>query len=343
MRGDGLDKTVILAVAGSGKTTRIVEEIDAQRRFLIFTYTEQNLLNLRQKIIATHGHLPSNITVMTYFTFLHSLCFRPIAGLKVRSTGINFDDEPPRGRFKQTQLPYYLDSSGRLYAGRIAKLLSQGEFLPEVITRIERFFDIVCVDEVQDLAGNDFNFLLHLTTAKVAMLMVGDFRQHTYDTSRDGSTRGSLYDDFDQYVKQFRDAGVTVDTNTLAKSRRCSSVVCNFITEKLSIPMQTSSTREAEIVLVETQAYADELRTRTDVVKLFYSQHYKYGCYSQNWGASKGEDHYEDVCIILNKNTLAHYRKGQLNQLPPSTLNKLYVALSRSRGNVYLIPHTFFD
>lgn len=338
-----MDKTVILAVAGSGKTTLIVEEIDAHRRFLILTYTEQNLLNLRQKIIAKYGCLPPNVSVMMYFTFLYSFCFRPIAGLKVKTRGINFDDEPPRGRFKQTQQEYYVDASGRLFGGRAAKWLSSGDHLGEVLGRIERFFDVVCVDEVQDFAGNDFNLLLHLAKANVAMLMVGDFRQHTYDTSRDGSTRSSLHDDFDRYVQHFRDAKITVDIETLAKSRRCSATVCNFVTERLGIPMQTSSTRSAQIILIDNQEHANALRARSDIVKLFYKEHYRYACHSQNWGASKGEDHYDEICVVLNKTTLKQYEKGDLRKLPPSTLNKLYVALTRSRGNVYLAPHTLFD
>ncbi|KVD88047.1 DNA helicase UvrD [Burkholderia sp. ABCPW 14] len=338
-----MDKTVILAVAGAGKTTRIVDEIDGHRRFLVLTYTEQNLQNLRRKIINKYGCLPPNVSAMTYFTFLYSYCFRPIAGLKIKTRGVNFDDEPPRGRFKQTQPGYYIDASGRLFAGRAAKWLSSSHFLGDVLARIERFFDVVCVDEVQDFAGNDFNLLLDLAKANVTMLMVGDFRQHTYDTSRDGATRGSLYDDFDRYVQQFRDAGIAVDIETLAKSRRCSPAVCDFITEKLGIPMQTSSTRSVQILFVDSQEQANALRADPDIVKLFYSKHYHYGCHSQNWGASKGEDHYDDICVVLNKTTLGRYRKQELHKLPPSTLNKLYVALSRSRGNVYLVPHTFFD
>lgn len=338
-----MDKTVIFAVAGSGKTTRIVESLDVSRRILFVTYTEQNLLNLRRKIIDKYGCLPPNISVMMYFTFLYSFCFRPTAGLKVKTRGINFDDEPPRGRFKQTQQGYYIDASRRLFAGRVAKWLSNENYLADVLTRLERFFDVVCVDEVQDFAGNDFNLLLRIAKANVAMLMVGDFRQHTYDTSRDGATRGSLYDDFSRYLQHFRDAGVTVDTETLAKSRRCSPAVCGFITERLGIPMQTTSARAAQIVLVDNQDDADALRISSDVVKLFYKEHFLYGCHSQNWGASKGEDHYDEICVVLNKTTLQRYRKSELHKLPPSTLNKLYVALSRSRGNVYLVPHTYFD
>jgi DNA helicase II / ATP-dependent DNA helicase PcrA len=336
-----LDKKVIFAVAGSGKTTEIVDRIDEERRFLIFTYTEENLLNLRKKIVAKHGRVPSSVSVMTYFSFLHSFCLRPLAGLKTRSRGINFDDDPPQGRYNDKQQGYYLDGARRIYVSRLAKAITK--HYPEgLLRRIELFFDVVLVDEVQDFASHDFNLLLHLARANVEMLMVGDFLQHTYDTSRDGSTLKNLHKSFGGYAQRFRDAGIVVDTDSLSHSRRCSPAVCDFISANLGVPIKTHSDRPARIIPVESQAQADELRCRSDIVKLFYSKHRQYGCVSQNWGASKGEDHYDEVCVVLNKTTLAKYRSGELAALPPQTLNKLYVALSRSRGDVYLAPHTFF-
>ncbi len=60
-------------------------------------------------------------------------------------------------------------------------------------------------------------------------------------------------------------------------------------------------------------------------------------CYSQNWGASKGEDHYHDVCIVLNKNSYNLFKAGELHKLNPKTRNKLYVACTRARGDLYFI------
>lgn len=334
-----MDKKVLLAVAGSGKTTEIVTQIDEERRFLIFTYTEENLLNLRRKIEAKHGWVPPNVHAMTYFTFLHSFCLRPLAGLKRRSRGINFDDPARRGRFTDRDPRYYMDGAGRIYGNRVAKAVIK-HYPKGVLERIERFFDVVCVDEVQDFASHDFNLLLHLGQANVEMLLAGDFRQHTYDTSRDGTTRKRLHDDYAEYIQEFRGAGFVVDVESLSRSRRCSPAVCEFITEKLGIRIETHSERPARIVTVESQAEADRLRARPDVVKLFYQKHRQYGCVSQNWGAAKGEDHYDEICVVLNKETLAKFRQGALSKLPPRTLNKLYVALSRSRGDVHLVPHT---
>ena len=39
--------------------------------------------------------------------------------------------------------------------------------------------------------------------------------------------------------------------------------------------------------------------------------------------------------------TLKAYKDCKLHALSPLTLNRLYVALSRSRGNVYLVPQTY--
>lgn len=338
-----MDKRVIFAVAGSGKTTRLVEELDGGRRCLFFTFTDENVFNLRKKILERYDKIPANVSVMTYFTFLHSFCFRPAAGLKTKTRGLSFRDPPQYGQFNQKQDGYYMDSGRRLYYNRLAKFIMLRGLVNEARARIEQFYDVVCVDEVQDLAGNDFNLLLELMAAKVSILLVGDFRQHTYDTSRDGAVNTNLHSNFKTYTKRFRDAGVVVDTTSLAASRRCSPAVCDFITRKLNIPISTMSDRAAAVLTVHSQTGADNLWMRSDVVKLFYQEHSKYGCHSQNWGASKGEDHYDEVCVVLNKTTLAHHQNETLSILKPATLNKFYVALSRSRGNVYLVAHKYFD
>jgi len=336
-------KAVIFAVAGSGKTTRIVEELGSGRRCLIFTYTDENVLNLRRKIAQRYGGMPKSVRVMTYFAFLYAFCFRPVVGLKMPARGLSFNEPPPGGRFNATQDSYYMDRGGRLYHNRLSKLLMTRGLVTEVRSRIDRFFDLVCVDEVQDFAGNDFNFLMALVESRADMLLVGDFWQHTYDTSHDGSVNKNLHAGFDAYAKRFRYAGIEVDTSSMTHSRRCSPAVCSFISARLGIPIGTTSKRVASVRDVTNQDEADALWRRADVVKLFYQKHFAYGCASQNWGASKGVDHYDEICVVLNPNTLKLHARGQLSTLAQGTLNKLYVALSRSRGNVHLVPQAFLE
>lgn len=73
------------------------------------------------------------------------------------------------------------------------------------------------------------------------------------------------------------------------------------------------------------------------ITKLLYEDSSKYAVPCRNWGDSKGEDRYVDVCIILNPGTYTKYSSGKLTELSPMTKNKLYVAMTRARGNVYLV------
>ena len=67
-----MDKRVIFSVAGSGKTTYIVDSLSKNKRSLIVTYTQGNYQNLCQKISKKFGLWPDNVFVMTYFKFLYN-------------------------------------------------------------------------------------------------------------------------------------------------------------------------------------------------------------------------------------------------------------------------------
>lgn len=338
-----MDKRVIFAVAGSGKTTRIVASLNLERRFLLITYTDNNLLNLRNKIIERFGFFPTNIVLHSYFTFLHVFCYKPFLLMRMRTKGINFDQPPQWTRkLQRTTENFYVDYHRRLYHNRIAALLDIKKVVGDVTRRIEKYFDVVCVDEVQDVGGYDFELLTAICSSDVDTLLVGDFYQHTYVTSQDGAKNKNLHDDFEKYKKRFEKAGLTVDTTSLAKSYRCSQSVCNFIREHLGIDILSHSDRTTNAALLDQQDAADRLHACESTVKLFYQEHKKYGCYSQNWGNSKGADHYQDVCVVLNGTTYTALKNGSMKDASPQTRNKLYVACSRPRGNLYLISDQMF-
>ena len=336
-----MDKSVIFAVAGSGKTSLVIERLSLDQRALIITYTENNHRHLRNKIIQKFGTIPSNITLMTYFSFLHGFCYRPLMQLKIGSRGLTFR-RPPDRQIPLTDIARFRDGSRRLYHNRLAKFLQLRGCVPAIKARIERFYDCVYVDEVQDFAGHDFNLLLDISKAKAGMTFVGDFYQHTFDTSRDGTVNGTLHDDMAKYEKRFRDAGIAVDKTTLGRSWRCATSTCDFISTKLQIAMGSHVERAGEIVTVLEQVQANALHADPSVVKLFLQEHGKYGCYSQNWGASKGMDHFEDVCVVLGLEAWKRYQAGNLHEAKPQTRNKLYVACSRARGKLFFVQDKLF-
>ncbi|QXV63996.1 AAA family ATPase [Mucilaginibacter sp. 21P] len=330
-------KTLMLAVAGSGKTTLLVDRLCADRRTLILTYTNTNERNLRSAIIKRFGYHPKNISLFTYYTFLYSFCYRPLLSLKMGSAGINWLPNPDRFAKGDDQL---VDRYGRLYSNRIALTLKRKNVLSEVKTRLERYFDQIFIDEVQDFAGNDFNFLDTLVSASLEQLFVGDFFQHTYDTSRDGNVNGTLHDDLQRYVARFESLGLRLDKKTLSKSHRCNPEICAFVEEQLGITIGSHRSGGSSIIHISSAADAAVLFRDNSVVKLFYQAHYHYDCYSKNWGESKGEDRYQDVCVVMNGKTWKSFQDGELKGLPSQTRSKLYVALTRTKGNLYLLPES---
>jgi DNA helicase II / ATP-dependent DNA helicase PcrA len=335
-----MDKSVVFAVAGSGKTSRLVASLDEVQRFLIVTYTESNRDNLRCKIIQRFGYFPANITLYTYFTFLHSFCYRPFLRSKKNTKGVTFKLPPPFPRYALTDDRRYMSSGRRLYSNRLAKFIEQSDLVGAVVARMEKYFDVFFVDEVQDFAGHDFNFLMAISAAKLKATFVGDFFQHTFDTSRDGNVNANLHSDYDAYRAKFKTAKLKVDTDSLKKSRRCSKSVCDFITEKIGVSIEAHDDRESVVKYEDDPVAVLALYSDPGTVKLFYKESHKYACHSQNWGASKGVDRYQDVCVVLNPANVKAWQNGSFRDINAETRNKLYVACSRARGNLTFVPES---
>lgn len=253
--------------------------------------------------------------------------------------GINYKPNPNKFA-KQTNQSYYIDKNNRVFSNRISKLLEKTGELVNVNSRLEKYYDNLYIDEIQDLGGNDFNFLKQITSAKIKILLVGDFYQHTFDTSRDGIVNKSIHNEFEKYKCLFKKMGLTVDTDSLDKSWRCSPSVCKFITNNLGIEIKSHKQENTNVSLIEDVEKAIEIFNDKKIVKLFYKEHYKYKCFSRNWGDSKGENHYNDICVVLNRTTLDNY--GDLTKLKPQTKNKFYVACSRANNNLYFVSDQFY-
>ena len=205
--------------------------------------------------------------------------------------------------------------------------------------RIETYFDEFLIDEVQDIAGRDFSLLEMLMEAKVNMLFVGDFFQHTYDTSRDGNMNKSLFKNKATYESRFVRRGFIIDSTTLVKSWRCSKSICDFVNKQLGICIASNRgpNDDTSVTLVTDPDNVSQILDNRHIVKLHYQMSSRYGDGHKNWGDTKGEDCYQDVCVMLNRTTAAKFKKGQLQTLPPATRNRLYVAITRAHGKCFFI------
>lgn len=331
------------AVAGAGKTRSLVEQLRPDSRALVITYTNNTQEDLCRRVIEKFGFLPRQIAVLTYFSFLNQFCYRPLLFHQVQDRGISFTAPSKFANIHPlTDIRRYMDGGGRLYHNRLAKLVDSRGCLPALRQRIERYYDSVLVDEVQDFGGHDFNLLMDLTKAQVAWHLVGDFYQHTFSTSRDGNVNAGLHDDYGDYRRRFASHGFKVDIESLSLSHRCSSTVCEFVRDHIGVQLLAASARRSKVEAVETQAEVDRLHADSKVLKLFYSKHDEYACHSLNWGGAKGLDHYEDVCVVLSAENWKLFSAGRLKPSATLTRNKLYVACSRPRRDLYFAAERMF-
>ena len=300
---------------------------------------DNNTRHLKNRIIRKLGEIPKGVRIYSYFTFLYSFCYRPLCGYALKTKGINFNYPLPNyaQRTKKDTREHYIDRNNRLYASRISKLLIEFDITDQVVDRIEQFFDLVCIDEVQDFAANDFNFLCKLAKTNSELILVGDFYQHTFDTSKDGNTQKSLHESFQEYCKKLAEVGFRIDLESLSHSYRCSPSICQFVESNLGIEIKSHRADEVIISFVNDTNEIDQVFFNSAIVKLFFRESNTYPGNTENWGSTKGLDHFQDVCVVLNPTTLKAYDSGNLADLAPTTKNKLYVACTRAKGNLYFI------
>lgn len=336
------DRRIVLSVAGSGKTSLLIDRLDTNRRFLIVTYTDKNTDNIKRRIVRKFGYQPQNITVYTYFEFLMTVCYRPFFSDRVKARGIDWKmPNPETLKMKRDKRAFYINPNNDLYHNRIALICKRSA--EAIAKRIEKYYDCFYYDEAQDLDGHDFDFIREIIPSNVEVIIVGDFFQHTFSTSKDGNTNSTLYDKYERYKGLWKETGLDIDTTSLLKSHRCSASICDFVRNKIGIEIYSANGNVSEIVEVTDENRVENLVADNSIPKLFFQEASRYNCFAINWGESKGLDDFTDVCIVLNKKTLNDYRSDKLQTMAPTSKNKFYVACTRAKRNIYFIPYTLLE
>ena len=249
------DNRLVIASAGSGKTTQIVEEAlsVSEGNVLITTYTQANEKEIKKKIIQKKKSIPSNITIQTWFSFLiqhgvkpyQALLSNDLYDLDVRGlflsqgkSGIKYSFRK-NGRtisvtYKESEnfLRHYFTKDMKIFSDKLSKFVykvnrkSKGE----VFRRISRLYSSIFIDEVQDLAGYDLELIKNLFKTDTDVLLVGDPRQVTYLTHlsskhkkyRDGKIKQFLMEECSSFI------GDKIDENSLLYSHRNNGEICKY-------------------------------------------------------------------------------------------------------------------
>ncbi|WP_291785736.1 UvrD-helicase domain-containing protein [Bifidobacterium sp.] len=362
-------KQVVLAVAGAGKTYRICHAIDPEKRNFILAFTHENVANIQRELIDAFGTIPELTTISTFHSFVYHnliLPYEPSIGVhfgcaQFDSKGITPTDPPPQ-RIKSSdgkmipnrryvakdKLPHYIDGGSRYYCATLSELALQVNcgkttLVNRAAKRLNLFYDEVCIDEFQDFRKHDYDLIVKLSKTLNNVTLVGDYFQHSVSGQNNSGkpfVKGKVEIGYQEFRENLKKEGFAIDEKTLCKSRRCAPAVCSFVSEKLDIPIASLGNNKGEVIWVEEDS--DAILSNDRITKLVYNNSDGYAFRSVNWSYSKG-DTMDSTCVVLTDRfeKLAE-ESFSLKGISRQTINKLYVALTRSRGDVYLMRASVF-
>lgn len=342
---------VIIAAAGSGKTTHIVNEAirNKDKRILITTYTDANTEEIKRKFYDECGFIPRNVSLLPWFTFLLTHCVRPYQGKLYQPRIDNLllvSGQSARFSSESNISLHYFDKGGKIYSDKITKFAYRCNELSKgmVIYRLSKIYDAIYIDETQDLSGWDLELLNLLFLSDIEILCVGDPRQSTLRTNNSAKNKNksqiNLLSYFESIAKEY---SLEIDTQTLNINHRSVKDICDFsnlLYENESWPKTQSDFHSSEeshlgVFLVGTQ-HVDEYLTRYNPVQLrdriTVPVNMNFSVF--NFGKSKGLTLHR-VLIYPTDTMMDWLFKGKV--LQDGTKCKFYVAITRAKFSVGIV------
>lgn len=343
-----LDNRIIIASAGSGKTTSIVEDAcDAPDcHSALITYTRNNTSEIRDKTYTRMGFVPENITITTWYAFLLRHLLRPYQNClyKRRISQICFvKGRSPIGPKASDTNRYYFWKPGHIYSDKASNLacriIEETEGMP--LRRLEQIFERLYIDESQDLGAYDLELLELVMKSNVRVTLVGDHRQATYSTNNASKNkkyaRAKIIDKFIEWEK----AGLaTIEFQN--HSHRCTQAICDLADQfypglPRTISKNPNSTGHDGVFTVpDNQADA--------YIRIYQPQVLRYSRATQgvpgeavNFGAAKGME-FERTLIYPHKNLEKFLATGRIKDAGRD-IGKIYVAITRARqSTAFVVP-----
>lgn len=351
-----MSSRLMIAGAGSGKTTFLIEEAlkIKENMVLITTFTDANELSIRRAIIQKHGCIPSNIVIQSWFSFLLQHGIKPyqsyvydgvIDGLILvnSKSGVKFKSKTGTVYYKEQESGHYISRDQKIYSDKLSKFVIRVEEKSGglVSHRIQRLYPNIFIDEVQDLAGYDLEIIKMLEKAGCNMLLVGDPRQVTFHTHEEA--KNSNYNDgkIAEYIEK-KCKSIMVDNTTLNSSYRNPPTICQ-LANQLYPEMKPCESKwfplESDHIgafLVKSTDVEEYLR-KYDAVQLRDSAKKKVNInYNvMNFGNSKGLT-FKHVVIYPTK-PIMEWLEDRKVILKGQSRAKLYVAITRAQCSVAFV------
>lgn len=334
---------VIIACAGSGKTTRLVEEALnlRHRRIAIITYTNNNARQIAKRFGELNSGVPKHVEVMTWFEFLLRECARPYQRAKYPEKRIEslafVNQRSAKGIPESKTCLYYFANGEAIYSDKISQFVVECESKTEgaVTDRLGAIYTDVFIDEFQDLAGWDHEVITMLLESGICVTLVGDPRQHIYSTNPSPKNSQYLGVKVVELVRKWERRGLCT-LETMSNTHRCNQAICDFANalwpamEKITSKMNDATDHEG-VFLVAENAVEDYIRRFAPQVLRHDKRARTYGRDALNFGLAKGLQ-FDRVLIVPTEPIKKYLQGGMLGHV-----EKLYVAVTRAKHSVAFV------
>ncbi len=368
---------IIVASAGSRKTTYIVNEAlsNPLDNILILTYTIDNINQIRNYITQENGFVPTNITILSWFSFLLQECVRPYQNFVYSDKRIETVFFPPDiGKFKacrrfikKTNIKdYFLVRGNYIISEHISEFsrLCNDKSNGKVIRRLENIYSKIFIDEVQDISGYDFDIVELLLKSKIKCSLVGDCRQATYFTTCSPKYKKYKGKNIINLFHDWQNKGLCVvfEKNDCYRSNQ---IICDFadgfyphLTKTQSFNSDTTG-HDGLFTLKDNQVFSYIEKYNPTILRWDKSAD-TLGLEAKNFGTTKGQT-FDRVLIFPTDGFKKYLSDGKLTKVSQKKnkktqvvtkerkntfhLAKFYVATTRARHSVAFVfsGNSIFD
>jgi DNA helicase-2/ATP-dependent DNA helicase PcrA len=336
---------VVIASAGSGKSTGITRQAlaDSSKRAVLITYTNNNAEQIGRHFYAAVGHIPKHVHVSSWFAFLLRHLVRPYQRALVNKhvDRLNFNQGESALYSKQSDiLRHYFDSSGAIYRDKVSKFVCEvnKQTSGKPIERLEKIFDSLYIDEVQDIAGFDLELVELFLKSSITITLVGDIRQATFTTH---NARKNRQYGKDKIIDRFLlwEAESLCEIKYQNVSHRCVQAICDFADRLYPSHPKTQSLNTA--VTDHDGIFAVRKKDIPAYMVRYSPQTLRYDRRTvdvpgkpMNYGVSKGLT-FERTLIFPTTKIAKFLLTG--NPAHAGTLPKFYVAITRARQSTAFV------
>ncbi len=339
---------LIIAGAGTGKTTFLVNEALKQKKeVLITTFTEANENEIRKKFIKINGFIPNNVTIKTWFSMLIQHGVKPYQSYlfdKKISGLILVNYQSTQYIAEEDTEKYYFTNKYKIYSDKLSKFVFKCNEKSgnAIFDRLSRIYKYILIDEVQDLAGYDLELIQLLFQTDSNIILVGDPRQTTYKTHNERMNKKYINGKIENYIEdKCKKIDYTIDEDILNCTYRNNKPICDFSLKlypeyKMMESKQNDEREHIGIYFIKKKdinKYLEKYKPMQlrDTRRTKVNEDYK----AMNIGESKGLGF--DRVLIYPTKPFIDWIFDNNSELKPASRAKSYVAITRARYSVGIV------